>query len=369
MNKKLLLILSAFIAFALIAAGCGSDDEETADGDDDTTETTAGDDGTTETTAAMDDAMDGSDTNVGLVFDLAGRGDQSFNDAAAAGIDKAAADLGITFQEATPNEDGSNRAELLQAAADGSQLVVGVGFAFADTMGPVATDNPDTNFAIIDDGSLVFDNVLGLVFAEEQGSFLVGAAAALKSESGTIGFVGGVENDLIKKFEAGFVAGATQINPDIVIDTQYIAPDGDFSGFNDPASGKVIGASMYDGGADIVYAAAGSSGIGVFEAATDVRSAGGTAWAIGVDSDQYLTAPDFQDVILTSMIKRVDVAVDETIHSQVDGSFAGGVRVFDLSVDGVGYSTSGGYVDDIAAQLDELKAQIADGTITVPTTP
>ncbi len=365
MHKKLLLLLSAFFAFALIATACGSDDAETAD--DDGTATTEAGDGTA-TTEAMD-AMDGSDTNVGLVYDLAGRGDQSFNDAAAAGIDKAQADLGITFQEATPNEDGSNRAELLQAAADESQLVIGVGFAFADTMGPVATDNPDTNFAIVDGFIPDIDNVLNLSFAEEQGSFLVGAAAALKSESGTIGFVGGVENDLIKKFEAGYVAGAQSVNADIVVDVQYISPDGDFSGFNDPASGKVIGAAMYEGGADIVYAAAGSSGIGVFEAATDVRAAGGTAWAIGVDSDQYLTAPDFQDVILTSMIKRVDVAVDETIHSQVDGSFEGGFRNFDLSVDGVGYSTSGGYVDDIAGQLDELKAQIADGTIVVPTTP
>lgn len=341
MHKKLLLLLSAFFAFALIATACGSDDAETA----------------------------GDATNVGLVFDLAGRGDQSFNDSAAAGVDKAAADLGITFQEATPNEDGSNRAELLQAAADGSQLVIGVGFAFADTMGPVATDNPDTNFAIIDDGSLEFDNVLGIVFAEEQGSFLMGAAAAIKSESGMIGFIGGVENDLIKKFEAGYVAGATQVNPDIVIDVQYISPDGDFSGFGDPASGKVIGASMYDSGADIVYAAAGGSGVGLFEAATDVRAAGGNAWAIGVDSDQYLTAPDFSDVILTSMLKRVDVAVDQTIQSQVDGSFTGGLRTFDLADDGIAYATSGGYIDDITADLDALKAQIADGTIVVPTEP
>ncbi|MEN8235331.1 MAG: BMP family ABC transporter substrate-binding protein, partial [Actinomycetota bacterium] len=208
-------------------------------------------------------------------------------------------------------------------------------------------------------------------FAEEQGSFLVGAAAALKSTTGHLGFIGGVNMELIQKFEAGFVAGANAVTPGIEIDIQYITEPPDFAGFNDPASGKVIAQSMFEGGADIVYHAAGGSGAGLFQAAKEFSEAGGTkVWAIGVDSDQYLTAgDDVKDYILTSMLKQVGVSVFNTIQEQVDGAFTGGFKLFDLAVDGVGYSTSGGFVDDIVADLDAFKAQIIAGEIEVPTTP
>ncbi len=208
-----------------------------------------------------------------------------------------------------------------------------------------------------------------LVFAEEQGSFLVGAAAALKTQTGTVGFIGGVENDLIQKFQAGFEAGVAAVNPDVEVLVNYITQPPDFGGFNDPARGKEIAAAQYEAGADIVYSAAGSSGLGAFEAAAEA-GAPGDVWAIGVDSDQYnLVSPELQPYILTSMLKRVDVATFNTIQAFTDGSFAGGVTVFDVASDGVGYSTSGGFVDDIADQLDDFAAQIAAGEIEVPAAP
>ncbi|MCP4225180.1 MAG: BMP family ABC transporter substrate-binding protein, partial [Actinomycetia bacterium] len=320
MRKKLLVLLAILAAFALVAAACGSDD--------DTAESDAGDGG--------DGA--GAGVNIGLVYDIGGRGDQSFNDSAAAGLDKAVADLGIAPSEASANEDGSNREERLNLQAEGNELVFGVGFLFAEPMTNAATANPDINFAIIDDSSIDLPNVAGVVFAEHEGSFLVGAAAALKSESGKVGFIGGVNIELIQKFEAGFVAGATAVNPDIEIVSQYLTEPPDFAGFTDPAAGKVVGQSMFEGGADVVYHAAGGSGAGLFTAAKEYSEANDTkVWAIGVDSDQYLSAgEEVQEYILTSMLKRVDVAVANTIQAQVDGEFAAGAQVFDLSVDGVG---------------------------------
>jgi basic membrane protein A len=231
-----------------------------------------------------------------------------------------------------------------------------------------AEANPDTSFAIVD--SVVdLPNVASLVFAEEQGSFLVGAAAALKSQTGTVGFIGGVENDLIMKFEAGFTAGATAANPDIEVLVNYITQPPDFTGFNDPAKGKEIAAAQYGAGADVIYSAAGGSGLGAFEAAREA-GAPGEVWAIGVDSDQYnLVSADLQPYILTSMLKRVEVAVYETVKAYAEGSFAAGVQVFDLAADGVGYSTTGGFIDDITDQIDAFAEQIKSGEIEVPTVP
>ena len=317
----------------------------------------------------------GGDTSVYVVFDIGGRGDQSFNDSAAAGLDLATEELGVTSSELEPTAGGENRDDLLNLAAeDGAELVFGVGFLFADSIAGASAAYPDTNFALIDGfvPDLTADsNLVALGFAEHEGSFLVGAAAALKSTSGKVGFIGGVEIDLIKKFEAGFITGVRHINPGIEIDIKYISQPPDFNGFSDPAKGKEIGAAMYQAGADVVYHAAGSSGGGLFQAAKEYSdSAGSHVWAIGVDSDQYLTAgAEFQPFIMTSMLKRVDVAVYQTISAFVDDTFAGGYRTFNLADDGVGYATSGGHVADIAAQLDDLKAQVVSGAITVPVTP
>jgi basic membrane protein A len=307
---------------------------------------------------------------VGLAYDTGGRGDRSFNDSAYTGAAAAVDALGGELQELSPNDDASNRAELLtQLAEQGFNPVIAVGFNYDDVIAEVAPQFPETTFAQVDgsneDGAKG-ENVTGLIFAEEQGSFLAGVAAALKSESAHIGFVGGVQSPLIQKFEAGYVAGAQAVNPQIVVDRQYLSPAGDFSGFSDPARGQIVAQGMYDAGADIVYHAAGGSGQGVFQAAADSGNR-----AIGVDSDQYLTVtePALQAVIMTSMLKRVDNAVEQFINDYAEGNVTGATDVLnDLSTEGIGLATSGGFIDDIQDDIDQYSQQIIDGTITVPTT-
>jgi basic membrane protein A len=303
---------------------------------------------------------------VGMAYDVGGRGDQSFNDAAAAGLDKAVKELGVTSKEAaaTNGEAESARQERLQQLVDaGYTNVVAVGFAYAKSVGAAAKANPSVKFAIVDDASTdsAGPNVDQITFAEEQGSFLVGAAAALKSKANHVGFVGGVNTDLIKKFQVGYQAGAKAVNPNIVIDVKYLTQPPDFSGFASVDKGKAAAEGMYQGGADIVYHAAGGSGGGVFTAA---KAAG--KLAIGVDSDQAKTAAaDVRDVILTSMIKKVDVGVYDFIKSVKDNAFKAGNKIFDLKAGGVDYSTTGGKIDDIKSKLDDYKAQIIAGTIVV----
>jgi basic membrane protein A and related proteins len=314
----------------------------------------------------------GDGPKVGLAFDVGGRGDQSFNDSSYEGLKKAVEDLDATCTtgEAQDGEAESAREDRLrQMAENGYNPVIGVGFAYSDAANAVAPDYPDTSFAVIDGfdpDQEANDNVAYLGFAEQEGSFLVGVAAALKSQAHHIGFVGGVHSDLIKKFEAGYVAGAKAADPNVTVDVKYIE-ETDLKGFNDPAGGKAAATAEYDGGADIVYHAAGGSGAGVFDAAVD---AGDGKWAIGVDSDQYKTASAEQKKhILTSMIKRVDVATFDMIKSVDDGKPLVSYQTYDLKVDGVGYSTSGGYIDDISDQIDGYADKIKSGSITVPAEP
>ncbi len=347
LQRRWLRLLAVLLGLTMFAAACGDDDDAAETGDDTTEE---------------------PDIRVGLVYDIGGRGDQSFNDAAYAGLSQAQDELGVQIEDLEPSAGGEDREELLRTLAeDGYDMIIGVGFAFADAIESVTADYPDTTFAIVDDESKSAPNLTSLVFAEEQGSYLVGAAAGLTSQTGQLGFIGGVEVDLIKKFEAGFVAGALKVDPDATVDVKYISQPPDFSGFNAPDRGKEIALGQYGAGADVIYHAAGGSGGGLFSAAAE----NGNVWAIGVDSDQYLTAEEaVRGRILTSMLKRVDVAVFEAISSFVDGELEAGVRRFDLANDGVGYATSGDFMtEDVLAQLEELRQQIIDGEIEVPTAP
>jgi basic membrane protein A and related proteins len=340
------------VAGSLALAACASDEDNGSGG-------------------SASGSASGGDLKIGLAYDTGGRGDRSFNDSAFAGVEAAVKDNGGKLSELSPNADASNRAELLTQLADqGYNPIIAVGFAYSDVIGDVAKQYPDVTFAQVD--GAVADagspkNLTGLLFAENQGSFLAGVAAALKTTTNHIGFVGGVETPLIQKFEAGYVAGAKAVKPDIRVDTQYITPAGDFTGFNDPAKGQIVAQGMYDAGADIVYHAAGGSGLGVFQAA-----AASNKRAIGVDSDQYKTVddPKLQAVIMTSMLKRVDNAVQAFIGDFAAGKVESGKDVVnDLSTDGVGLATSGGFIDDIQSQIDEYKKKIVDGEITVPATP
>src|SRR4051812_33601342 len=307
-------------------------------------------------------ASSSGDLKIGLAYDTGGRGDKSFNDSAFAGASAAAEALGGKVNELTPNADASNRVDLLtQLADDGNNPVIAVGFANADALAEVAPQYPNTTFAIVDSAveGTGLKNATGLLFAANEGSFLGGAAAALKSTTNHIGFVGGVESPLIQGFEAGYVAGAQAAKPGIQVDVQYISPNGDFSGFSDPAKGKVIAQGMYQSGADIVYHAAGGSGQGVFEAAAEAG-----ARAIGVDSDQYETVgdPALQAVIMTSVLKRVDNAIESFVKDYAEGSVKGGTDIVnDLKSGGVGLSTSGGFIDDIQSQLDDYSTKITNG--------
>ncbi|MEU8800441.1 BMP family ABC transporter substrate-binding protein [Spirillospora sp. NPDC048819] len=307
---------------------------------------------------------------VGLAFDIGGRGDQSFNDSAAAGLDRAKKELKLETEEisAKPDEPDSDKESRLRLMANqGYNPIIGVGFAYTTSVVKVAKDFPNTKFLVVDADQCKVEgaNVSGACFAEEQGSFLVGAAAALKSESGTIGFIGGVNVPLIQKFFAGYQAGAKAAKPDIkILPAKYLTQPPNFNGFQDTGLGNEAAKGQLDQGADVIYHAAGGAGIGVIKT---VGAAG--KWAIGVDADQYKqpAVAGVKDQILTSMEKHVDVAVYDFVKSVADGKFKAGTKLYDLSNDGVGYATSGGHVDDIKAKLDEFKAKIVSGEIKVPT--
>jgi basic membrane protein A and related proteins len=357
-KSKRFISLAAIAALGLVATACGDDSESS------TTNAPVDTQAVADTTPAVADTTApaaSSDITAGVAFDTGGRGDGTFNDSAGRGLDQAVSELGVKKIELEAAQDADRKTNLELLVEQKANPVIGVGFLFGDSMLPIATANPDTTFGIVDS---VVDapNVRSLVFAEHEGSFLVGAAAALKSTTGHIGFIGGQEIDLIKKFEAGYIAGAKAVNPDIIVDSKYLGPAGDNSAWGNVAGAKEIAKGWYEAGADVIYSAAGGSGAGTIQAAVEADK-----WAIGVDSDQYLTAkPEEQAHILTSMIKRVDVAVFQTIKAVADGDFKGGVITFDLKADGVGYATSGGFLDDIKDQLDAFKADIISGKITVP---
>jgi basic membrane protein A and related proteins len=316
----------------------------------------------------------GGGIQVGLAYDVGGRGDQSFNDAAYRGL-QAAIDEGLVPEGNTDaleaNQSGSNRDDnVVNLAEQGADIVLPIGFAFSEGIDKIAPDFPDVNFAIVDGFAKEQKNVSNLTFKEHEGSFLVGAAAALKSETGTIGFLGGQQGTgLIEKFEAGYAAGAQAVNPDIEILVEYI---GDTTqAFVDPTKGEALSNKMYDGGADIVYHAAGLSGSGLFKAAVSQNKL-----AIGVDSDQSLTAsPEQRKLILTSMLKRVDTAVHDAIAQEAEGTFKSGTQVFGLAEQGVGYAVNQYNNNerllskDIQAKLEDYKKQILSGEIKVPIEP
>jgi basic membrane protein A len=304
---------------------------------------------------------------VGLVFDIGGRGDKSFNDAAYAGLERARRDLGVTFTTLETNEGSDREAQLRQLAAGDAKLVFGVGFLFTDDIKALAREFPDKKFACVDytvtPGDTLPPNLVALKFREEEGSFLVGALAGLLTKSGKVGFVGGMEIPLIRKFQAGYVAGVKAVNPRAQVLVKYAGTTG--SAFRDPTKGKELALAEYQAGADIIFHASGSTGLGVFEAARELGRL-----AIGVDSDQYDEAPG---AILTSMVKRVDTAVFDTIRELKAGRWSGGVHDFGLAERGVTWvyddRNKALVPDAVKARVDSLQAAIVAGTLRVPTEP
>jgi len=353
LRKGYLLVLVAFLATALILSACGQGPEEEPEAAPASGEPTAGPE----------------PVKVGLVFDVGGRGDLSFNDMAYDGLMQAKDEYGdeIKVEYLEPSGGGENREQLLRTLAEeGYDLIIGVGFLFTEHVATVSNEFPELNFALVDGyiGDLNEDsNAVCLLFQEHEGSFLVGAAAAMATETDMIGFIGGMQSPLIEKFEVGFTAGAKYVNPDIEVLVDYIGTTGE--AFRDPVKAKELALAQYNAGADIIYHASGASGTGVFEAAVAQDKL-----AIGVDADQSLTASETQrDYILTSMLKRVDVAVYQTVKAQMEGTFAGGYHVFGLADSGVGYAVNE-YNDAMIApytdKLEELKGKVISGEISVP---
>jgi basic membrane protein A len=301
---------------------------------------------------------------VGLVFDVGGRGDKSFNDSAYRGLERAKKDLGIYYEYIEPGEGSDRESGLRMLANQKFDLIFGIGFMFSDDTTHIAKEFPDKKFACVDytvqPGREIPSNLDALKFKEEEGSYLVGALAGLLTKTNKLGFVGGMDIPLIHRFESGYKAGVRRANPRATILVGYAGVTGE--AFKNPAKGKEIALSQYGQGVDIIYHASGSTGLGVFEAAREKK-----ALAIGVDSDQYYEAPGY---ILTSMVKRVDNAVYNTIKDTIDGRFRGGVHNYGLAEDGVGYvydeNNRDLIPDEVRKKVEELKARIISGKIKVP---
>lgn len=304
--------------------------------------------------------------HIGLVFDVGGRGDKSFNDAAYAGLLRAQRELGVTIEFLEPASSEDREAAMRLFAARHFDLVVGVGFIFSSDVDRVARDFPDVRFACIDYApppSGAPPNVSGLAFREEEGSYLIGAVAGLMSQTHHVGFVGGMRGPLIRKFELGYETGVKATCPDCTVHSAYVGTSPD--AFKDPAKGKAVAIAEIAAGADVLYHAAGATGHGVFEAAHDARRL-----AIGVDSDQYAEMPD---TVVTSMVKRADVAVFDTIVAVTRGRFVGGMHVFGVSDGAIDYVHEGPHAAllprAVVVRVEQLKDAIASGRVTVPSGP
>ncbi len=311
----------------------------------------------------------GTGKRVGIVFDVGGRGDKSFNDGAYLGAERAQKDFGITPLFIEPGEGSDREAGLRLLAAEGAGLVIGVGFIFTDDLTALAREYPDVRFAGVDfavaqdqAGNVVQPppNLAALKFREEEGSFLVGAIAALVGGSKKVGFVGGMDIPLIHKFEAGYRAGVKHVCPDCQVIAQYagVTPEA----FRNPGKGKELALSQYQQGVNVIFHASGSTGLGVFEAARARNK-----FAIGVDADQWNEAPGH---VLTSMVKGVDEAVYDAVKRVEQGTFRGGIFSFGLAENGVGYVYDQNnrhlIPDSVRARVEQIKADIVAGRIKVP---
>jgi basic membrane protein A and related proteins len=306
-----------------------------------------------------------SSTKVGVVFDVGGLGDKSFNDAANRGMLKAKAELGVQTQYIEPGDGSDRESAIRQRAAAGDNIVIGVGFIFSDDITKLASQFPDAKFACIDytlpqGVEKTPPNLAGLRFREHEGSFLVGAIAGRVTKTKKLGFVGGMKIPLIRKFEAGYEAGVKHVCPDCVVLSAYAGTEP--KAFADPTKGKELALAQYARGVDIVYHASGKTGDGVFDAAKEQKK-----FAIGVDSDQFHVAPC---CVLTSMIKKVDVAVFDAIKQVVDNKFESGVHEFGLAENGVGFvydENNKAFIPQaVVDEVNGLAKQIIAGTIKVP---
>lgn len=306
----------------------------------------------------MSTAAFAADLKPAVIFDMGGKFDKSFNEGVWNGVKKFTDETGIEAMEFEVTNETQREQAMRRMVRRGANLVLGVGFAQADAIDAVAEDNPDVNFAIIDVGWLDRPNLRQYVFKEHEGSYLVGVAAGLTSDSGKVGFIGGMDIPLIRKFACGYAQGAKEsADADVFEAMTGTTP----SAWNDPTKGAELAQSQFDRGADIVYHAAGGTGLGVISAAADAGKL-----AIGVDSNQNGIAPGS---VLTSMLKRVDVAAYDTLKDALDGNFSAGVNVLGVKEGGVDWAIDDNNKPlltlDVYEAVEAARAGILDGSIVV----
>ncbi|AXL90577.1 BMP family ABC transporter substrate-binding protein [Streptomyces sp. CB09001] len=343
-TSRLIRVAVGVASLALAATACGGTSGE------------SGDDG-------------GDDKGLAIAYDVGGKGDQSFNDAAYAGLERAKKEFGYKTADIEPTDgetDADKEQRLTSLAKQGYNPVIGVGFAYGPAMKAVAAKYPDTTFGIVD-SVVEGKNVASLVFAENEASYLAGVTAAKATKTKTVGFVGGVDVPLIHKFEAGFEQGVKDTDPKVKVVSQYLTQTAEEGGFSSPDKGKAAAEGQIEKKADVVYAAAGLSGQGVIEAAAKAK-----IWAIGVDSDQYKqeALAAYKDSILTSALKDINGAVFALAKSVEDGKPLTGTHTFDLKSDGVGLSDSNPKFAEVPGAkeaVEKAKAGIVDGSIKVAT--
>lgn len=343
MKKMFKLSLIMLLAFSVVLAGCGKKNEDTS--------SSSG--GSEEGGAAK------SSVKVGLVTDVGGVNDKSFNQSAWEALEALKKDKGIEAQYLQSKSKEDYVPNLNKYVKGKYDLTWGIGFDLGEDMKTVAAQNPDAKLAIID-AEVDSPNVRSVTFAENEGAFLVGVVAGSMTKTNKIGFVGGSKIPVIKRFEAGFKAGVTAANPDAKVIINYTGA------FDKPDQGKAAAATMYNDGVDIIFHAAGATGTGVFNEASARNKAGQKVWVIGVDKDQSLEFGD--EVTLTSMVKGVTTAVDKVTREVIDGTFKGGHETLGLKENGVGLAdtSSKNVPADVLKKVDEFKQKIIDGEIKVP---
>ena len=300
-----------------------------------------------------------ADIKPAVIYDMGGKFDKSFNEGVYNGVKKFTDETGIEVMEFEVTNETQREQAMRRMAERGADIILGVGFAQADAIAKVAAEYPDKQFSIIDVGWLDAPNLRQYVFKEHEGSYLVGVAAALASDTGKVGFVGGMDITLIRKFACGYVGGVKAVNgsADVYQNMTGTTP----SAWNDPAKGAELAKSQIDRGADVIYHAAGGTGLGVIQAAADAGKL-----AIGVDSNQNGLAPGS---VLTSMLKRVDVAAYETFKDAMDGNFSSGVRSLGVAEGGVDWALDENNASlitaDIKAAVEQARSDILSGKVDV----
>ncbi|MGM0884837.1 MAG: BMP family lipoprotein [Bacillota bacterium] len=349
MKKTFSFMLVLIVALTLVLSACGANKEN------------EGGAGTNKNEDAVVSDETGKDFKIGMVTDVGGVNDKSFNQSAWEGLKKVTAETSAETKYLESKGDADMEPNLNSFVKEEYSLTWGIGFLFFDAMTKVAAENPDAKLAVID-SVVEAPNVASVTFAEHEGSYLVGVVAGLMTKTNKIGFVGGMDIPVIKRFEAGFKAGVAAVKPDAKVEVNYT---GDFG---KPDLGKLAAATMYDAGVDIIFHAAGGTGNGVFNEAIDRKKGGADIWVIGVDKDQSLEFGD--EVTLTSMMKGVETAVHKVTKDLIAGNWAGGtVQELGLKDNAVGLpeTSSKNVPADILAKVEEYKQKIVSGEIKVPT--